>query len=231
MKPEFFREPVLYPLPDRTTDPELRASAVQFCRRAAELWHAAALIGRAEPGLLTQADREAARRRGMAAGRRVLRDSPRGKARIAFYRALSADGVQSNPQSVKPERVWLLEDRCGLADAYLRGLSDTALQYGAECWICPDPLRRERLEAVFLPGADAVFFSMNAVGAAEKEHGRHVHLDRIPDLERKQSMRSVMKDNQKLVTALTRRAAEQLRNAEILLNLDANTCAVKKLRL
>ena len=227
MKPVFYSAPIQLPRPGKAADHEIRAGIQQLNRRALELWQAAALIAASEPGLLTTSDRDSARRRGLATGRRILSDSPKGKARIAYFRVLTGEGFRAACETVAStaNRVWLLEDRYGLADSYLRAVADTALQNRAECILCPSPLRRDRLEAVILPSCHAALISLNAVEDSVDVIGRRVHLDRIPDAERKQALRTVLRENRKWIDALTNRAAELLKNAEILCDLNTDTCA------
>lgn len=227
MKPVFYSAPVLLPRAGKASDFETRTGMQLFNRRAMELWQAAALISASEPGLLSASDRESARRKGLAAGRRILSEVPNGRAKIAYFRALSAEGLFANPTAVPAlaDRVWLLEDQYGLADSYLRAVADAALQHRAECVLCPSPLRRDQLEAVFLPGCRAAFLSMNIMNKTGEIDGHRVHLDRIPDAERKQALKAILRENRKWVDALIQRAAEQLRNAEILRDLKDDTCA------
>ena len=231
MKPVFYSAPMILPCSSTVKEPETRAEIEQFSKRAIELWHAAALISGAEPGLLTATDKDAARRRGLAAGRRVINDCKKGKARILFLRALTEDGWVADRHTISAlaSRVWLLEDRCGLADSYLRAVADIALQRSAECFLCPNAMRRDQLEAVFLPGAEAAFLSANAVIRTNEFSCHRVHLDRIPDPERKLALKSILNENRKMVELLTQRAAAQLKNAVILRDLNANTCAAVNL--
>ena len=227
MKPVFYSAPIQLPRPGKAADREIRAGIQQLNRRALELWQAAALISASEPGLLTASDRDSARRRGIAAGRRILSGSPKGKARVAYFRTLTGAGLHADSEAVASaaDRIWLLEDRYGLADSYLRAVADTALQSRAECVLCPNPLRRDRLEAVFLPSCRAALISLSAIEDPGNVSGRRVHLDRIPDAERKQALRAVLRDNRKWIDALTNRASGLLRNAEILHDLNTDTCA------
>ena len=219
--------PIMLPRPTASSDRETRTSIHRFNRRAIELWQAASLISAEEPGLLTASDKDTARRRGRAAGRRVLTECPKGKATVAYFRTLSGDGLQAEASAISAmtDRVWLLEDRCGLANDYLRAVADVALQHQTGCILCPNPLRRDQLEAVFLPGCRAAFLSLNAAEQMDLYVGHRVHLDRIPDPERKQALRQKLKENRTWTKALTERAAEQLRNAEILRDLKSDTCA------
>ena len=227
MKPVFYSVPIILPRPNVSADKATRSDIQRFNRRAMELWQAAALISAEEPGLLTASDREAAKKRGHAAGRRVLAECPKGKATVAYFRALSGDGLRAEAEAVSAmaDKVWLLEDRYGLANNYLRAVADAALQIQAGCILCPNPLRRDQLEAVFLPGCHAAFLSFNAAEQMEHPIGHRVHLDRIPDPERKLAFRQKLRENRIWIKALTDRAAEQLRNAEILRDLKSDTCA------
>ena len=227
MKPVFYSAPIQLPRPGKAADQEIRTGIQQLNRRALELWQAAALIASSEPGLLTASDLDSARRRGLAAGRRILSGSFKGKARVAYFRTLTGAGLHADPKTIASaaDCVWLLEDRYGLADSYLRAVADTALQYRAECVLCPNPLRRDRLEAVFLPSYRAALISLSAIEDPGVVIGRRVHLDRIPDAERKQALRAVLRENRKLIDALMNRVAQLIKNAEILRDLNTDTCA------
>lgn len=233
MKPVFYSVPMVLPHPDRNMNREIRLGVEQFSRRALELWRAAALIAAAEPGQLTAADRDTARRRGLAAGKRILAECPKGKARIAYLRTLTEDGLHANPETVTAmaEQIWLLENRYGLADSYLRAVADAAIQHGAECILCPSPLEQGKLEAVFLPDSKAAFLSANTAENVIDMPARRVHLDRIPDSERKIALKNTLKENRAWIEALIQRAAECLRNAEILRTMKSDTCAAENLRL
>lgn len=233
MKPLFYSHPVMMPRPLLRQEETQRQGMEQFCRRAMELTRAAALVDGSEPGLLLPTDRETARRRGLAAARRVLPDSGKGKPKIVYYRTLTGTGLHAAAETIPAlaERVWVLEDRCGLADSYLRAVVDAALQQSAECVICPSPLRRDRMEAVFLPGAKAVFLSERAAEEIDAEQVRHVHLDRIPEAERRQALRQILRENQRIIEALLVRAAQNLANAEILRELGNASCAETEQRL
>ena len=226
MKPVFYSAPIILPHASKANDPEIRAGIEQFCRRAAELWRAAGLISAVEPGLLTASDKNAARRRGLAAGRRVIKDSSFGKARILFLRALTEDGWIADQRTISAlaSRIWLLDDRCGLANSYLRAVADIALQQNAECILCPSAMRRDQLEAVFLPSSEAAFLSANTIKKPCDVSCHRVHLDRIPDPARKLALKSILNENRKMTDLLTQRAAAQLKNAAILCDLKANTC-------
>ena len=229
MKPLFFAHPISMPRPlPRTAagDEALRRDLAQFCRRAAELMRAAALVDGSQPGLLLPDDFAEARRRGLAAARRVLPGSESGKPQIAYFRTLTGSGLCAAEETVPAlaDRVWLLEDRCGLADSYLRAVVDAALQQGAACILCPSPLHRDRLEAVFLPGAGAAFLSRGAAGKAQYDGARLVHLDRIPDAERRRDLRLSIQEDGRIARRLVEKAAQTLAAAEILRDLADDPC-------
>lgn len=217
----FFHQPVILPLMPQAAEKDLRAGFQALTQRALEVSRAAALILREEPGLLTSEDLDTARRRGQAAARRQLNDCPPGKPRIAYYRALSAGGFHyGSALETLANRVWILEDRCGLADRYLRAVADTALQHRAGCVLCPSPLRRDRLEAVFLPEAHAAFLSEKCAPDPCPIPKTRIRLDRIPAPERRQALRSALAEDRRTADSLLRRAAALLSEAEILANLE-----------
>ena len=227
MRPYFFSKPVQLPEPRVCQDSVKRQGAEQLCRRVMELLHAAALIDGTEPGLLTQEDRESARRRGAASAKRAMTNGfLMGKPHIAYYRTIAEDGFRcSDAVHNLADRVWILDDRCGLADCYLRAAADAALQKGAEVVLCPSPLRRDRIEAVFLPGVRAAYISERAAENLCCDSARRVHLDRIPDAERRRSLRTAIREDRRIMNLLVSRAALYLANAQILCNLDPITCA------
>ena len=57
------------------------------------------------------------------------------------------------------ERVYLLEDRFGLAAFYLDALCAAALDRGADVILCPSPLRPDIPEAVLIPSAGVAYIS------------------------------------------------------------------------
>ena len=234
MNPLFYPQPVIFPnrLP-QDADTSYQQGIRQLTQRAMELLRAAALIDGEEPGLLTPEDRDAARRRGFAAARRVLTELPKGRAHVAYFRAFTPGGLTpaAGTAEALADRAWILEDRCGLADSYLRAVADAALHQRAECILCPSPLRRDRLEAVFLPGGRALFLSERAVAALELAQTRRVHLDRIPESSRRQALRAALLEDRKQTKALLERASQLLTQAEILRNLATDSCTADGKRI
>ncbi len=98
-----------------------------FYRRAYEyLAAAAALDARKQPGLLFPEDRAAARRRAAGTALRefgaVKKDAVPGRFEKRFLRAITCEGRAAFPQTVEAlaERVYLLDNDCGLAEDYRR---------------------------------------------------------------------------------------------------------------
>lgn len=229
MKALLYSSPMITPPPLPYSDESnetLRQDITAFCKRASELARAAALVAGEEPGLLLPQDREDARRRGQAAARRLLSGCAAGKPQIAFYRTLTGSGLTSDPTAMQSlaNRIWILEDRCGLADSYLRAVADSALQHRIACILCPNPIRRDRLEAVFLPDAGAAFLSARAADKRPEIPAKTVHLDRIPDSERRSALRKTLRDNRSIEQHLIDRAAQNLASAEILRSLVNDSC-------
>ncbi len=194
-----------------------------FCRRAVELLRAAALIdARREPGLLLPEDREKARRRAAGVARRELGPVPKqaepGRRELGFLRSMTGDGLTGLPETVPAlaDRVWLLDDGCGLAPDYLRVIAEEAQKRALHHIVCPNPLHPEEPEAVFLPERRLAFLTAAATGGVAGETVRHVRLDSIPDIERRRALRSAMRADAKLQQALLSMAEKHLQSAAIL---------------
>lgn len=233
MSAMLFLNPIIVPRPNAALPKNARQDVSVFTQRAADLLRAAALIQGAEPGLLQPGDLEAARRKGSASARRILKGTYRGKPHVLYYRAIGSKGILSSDEFLQnlADRIWILDDRCGLADAYLRGAADAALQKCAEMILCPNPLRRDRLEAVILPEEKVAYLSEKATSNSFEKKVHFVHLDRIPDAARRQALRSVIRENKAMANALIQRAVYQLANAEILTELESETCAARTNRI
>lgn len=222
-----YLHPIQMPRAKHGLDESKRQDIALFTRRSMELLRAAALIDGSEPGLLTREDRETARRKGGASARRILSGQYHGNAHVLYYRTITDEGIDTANHKLPmlADRIWILDDRCGLADSYLRAVADTALQKNAEVILCPNLLRRDRLEAVILPEARAAYLSGKITDRSFPKTVHLVHLDRIPDVERRQALRKTLRENKAMIEALVQRAVIQIANAALLSNLNAEACA------
>lgn len=136
-------------------------------------------------GLLTPEDHAAAARRAAGAANRTLRknaDAP-GMKKTRFLSTFSRDGQIFCSDTVKLlcTRVYLLDNALGLADDYLREISESAGRRGHTQICCPDPLAPEHLQAILLPELSLGYIASDAVPDTDGIVCRHIRLDRLPD--------------------------------------------------
>lgn len=75
------------------------------------------------------------------------------------------------------KRIYLLDDRCGFADIYLKQLHAEAKERGMGSISCLSPLCPDRFDALLLPERGVGFVSASAMDIAEPY--RHVRLDAL----------------------------------------------------
>ena len=137
-----------------------------------------------------------------------------GRMRRRFIRCISCKGELCLSDSVQElcKRIYLLDDRCGLADVYLREIGDIARGRCVEVILCPSPLCPELLDAVLLPEYGLGFVSASA--ADIKNPWRHVRLDALIPTESMKVHRPELKRAGKLYCALTAEGINWLKKAK-----------------
>ena len=137
-----------------------------------------------------------------------------GQVRRRFIRCISCKGELCLSDSVQElcKRIYLLDDRCGLADVYLREIGDIARERCVEVILCPSPLCPELLDAVLLPEYGLGFVSASA--ADIKNPWRHVRLDALIPTESMKVHRPELKRAGKLYCALTAEGINWLKKAK-----------------
>ncbi len=113
-------------------------------------------------------------------------------------------------------RVFCLENRCGLADTYLKRVLEGASATGADAIACPSPLRPDVLEAVLFPTRGVAFLACEPKNAPECQDLHWVHLDSIPDRTLLRTQRRIVLENRKLKAVLLDRACGHLETAKTL---------------
>lgn len=210
---ELFHGPLTLPGPLRFgSEPERQVSRgiLWFFKRSVALLQAAGLVdGAGEPGLVFSEDRMEAGKLGEQAANALPRTALPGRAEIGYLRSLTVDGLTA--KRIRWERLNMLEDACGLANAFLCSLTLNALEKGHRVQLCPSLLDPEKLEAVLLPELGMAWIS-DRVGIS----GATLKLDEIPDPERRYALKEAMERDRALQQALIQQAAEQMQMAGIL---------------
>lgn len=202
---------------------QLNADCPLFYRRAYEyLAAAAALDARKQPGLLFPEDRAAVRRRAAGTALRefgaVKKGGVPGHMEKRFLSAITCEGRRSFPQTLDTlaDRVYLLDNVCGLAEDYLRAIREHALRRGLQLIVCPDPLLPERTEAVLLPSLRLAFLATETEVHLSNAAIRHIRLDAVPDAARLRALRTQMRTDTRLQRQAMEAAVRQLQAAKLL---------------
>lgn len=172
------------------------------------------------PGLVTDADREVARRRALGVADREFGRPTRfggGKQTHRLLSAISCEGCirLSGTVNALCKRVYALDDEYGLADTYLRTLADAAQLRTIDTIICHDPLNPKRIEALLLPDLSLGFVATRPIYGEAIETSRNVRLDSIIDKERVQSNRKKIRATSKLRSAILDEAMLALSEAKL----------------
>lgn len=149
--------------------------------------------------------RELGSQRSLSAGGRVRR---------RFIRCISCKGELCLSESIQElcKRIYLLDDRCGLADIYLKEISDIACGRCGEVILCPSPLCPELLDAVLLPEYGLGFVAASA--ADIKKPWRHIRLDALIPAENLKQHRPELRRSEKLYSSLISEGISWLKKAK-----------------
>ena len=144
---------------------------------------------RAESALL----RELGKKRGTAREAQITK---------RFIRGISCMGEVCLSDTVNKlcKRIYLVDDKLGLADAYLKHIANGVAERGENAVVCPSPLCPDELDAVLLPNHALGFVSASAMQV--KDPWRHVRLDALVAPEVVRAHRSELKALEKQYRSL-----------------------------
>lgn len=98
------------------------------------------------------------------------------------------------------KRIYIVDDRFGLADIYLKHIAHGTAQRGIDAIVCPCPLCPDELEAILLPEHSLGFVSARIM--QPDKPWRHVRLDALVDRDAVSAHKSEIKQREKLLGAL-----------------------------
>lgn len=144
---------------------------------------------RAESALL----RELGKKRGASLEAHITR---------RFIRGISCMGKVCLSDTVVKlcKRIYLVDDKLGLADAYLKHIANGVAERGENAIICPSPLCPDELDTVLLPNHALGFVSASAMQV--KDPWRHVRLDALVAPEAVRAHRAELKTLEKQYRSL-----------------------------
>jgi len=195
-------------LADRQKDQYSRA---YDCLRAA-----AAASPEKTPGLIGGAEIAAASRRAASAADRELPKAKKaaasGRVTRRFLSGITCGGqvLQKDTLTTLCKRIYVLDDKYGLAGHYLRELVRIARERGVDATLCLSPLDPGVPEAVLFPDLSLGFIGLDRDAHPDLSPYRHVRLDALPDPERIRSLRPRLRADTKIKAALLQSAAEAL---------------------
>lgn len=170
------------------------------------------------PGLISENDIKSVQKRAESALRREFGEQRSAlKAGITakrFIRGVSCVGETCLTGTVNAlcKRVYLVDDRLGLADIYLKRIVDGVTQRGENAIVCPSPLCCDELDAVLLPEHGLGFVSASVMQA--KRPWRHARLDALIPCDVLKAHKSELKRAEKLYAAALDGGIEYLKKAK-----------------
>lgn len=137
------------------------------------------------------------------------------------------------------ERIYVLDDRMGLADTFLRQLLDMAVRRGVDVIACPRSSNPDMLEALLIPSLSLGYFADGHEFDLTFKPYRRLRLDGLVDSERMRALKPRLRADAKLANELTESAIGALAEAKALhdkleelyhphINFTALTAATKK---
>ncbi len=207
---------------ERVSDPRIELYTEKYramYRQAYAYLAAAASVERAEiPEPVSAGTLEKVRKRARSAAQTELGTAGKGGAsprvRQRFIRCISCMGELTLTEDIQKlcKRIYLLDDRCGLAKTYLEQMRREALLRGAETVLCLSPLCPEKPDALLLPECGLGFVSSSA--AEIKEPWRHVRLDALLEPAALSASRAALRRRDKLRRELLGEAVRCLARAK-----------------
>ena len=207
---------------ERIDDPRIASVTEKYramYKTAYSYLAAAGNVERADiAGLISAETIEKVRKRAQSAAAHEMGSVKRGgegfSEKRCFIRCISCMGELTPQDDITKlcKRIYLLDDRFGLAGTYIEQMRIEARLRGENTILCPSPLCPEKPDALLLPDRGLGFVSAAAVEISRP--WRHVRLDALAAKNAPQHMRSAQKRKGKLKAELTAEAVHWLRCAK-----------------
>ncbi|NCB52351.1 MAG: hypothetical protein EOM54_10795 [Clostridia bacterium] len=171
-------------------------------------------------GLIGGGDKSAAAKRAASAADMELpkakKSSPSGKVTRRFLSSITCEGevFLKDTLTMLCKRIYILDNKYGLAEHYLRELLRIARERSVDAILCLSPLVPDQPEAVIFPSLSLGFIGMERDAHPELIPYRHVRLDALLDPERIRSLRPRLRADMRIKAELSDSATEALRAAK-----------------
>lgn len=160
------------------------------------------------------------RRAAGIASREVPKRAPGGVGikRLRFLDGMTPQGpiFLRNTVSALADRVYLLEDRCGLSAEMLSFLCDQALAQGCEVYACLNPQNPATILHLLLPGLGLAFITEDGTRMPDAEVYRRIRIDAYLPPEALRPIRGKLRLLMQLRTSILEDAAAELSAAHSL---------------
>lgn len=172
-----------------------------------------------QAGLLCAADHAAAEKRAASAAARELPKAKKGAApgRVTrrFLGGITCEGQVFLKDTLMAlcKRIYVLDNRYGLAETYIFELLRTARERGVDVVLCPSPLEPSVPEALLFPSLSLGFVAVARDVETDFEPYRHVRLDALVGQDRVRALRPRLRADTRTKDALIEAATEALREA------------------
>ncbi len=154
---------------------------------------AAAALPRAIPGLWGRAERAKLRRRAEGLFSRELRGCE-GESSLRFISALGCHGRLLLEDSLAPyPRLWLLDNRFGLGNAFLEELENICTHRGTQRCVCRDSLDPQLISALCFPGCGIALLAPEPFMSCSLPVHRRMRLDALPERETLAAARALIR--------------------------------------
>lgn len=194
----------------------------QYARAYDCLRAASAVSPEKQACLFGSSEKAAASRRAASAADRELPKAKKtafpGRVTRRFLSSITCEGqvFLKDTLTTLCKRIYLLDNKYGLAEHYLRELINIAQERGVDTTLCLCPLDPDVPEAVIFPSLSLGFIGMERDAHPDLIPYRHVRLDASLDPERIRSLRPRLRSDTKIKDALLESAIESLRSAKVL---------------
>jgi hypothetical protein len=188
--------------------------------RAYDCLRAASAIPEKQAGLLCGTDIEAAEKRAASAAAKELPKAKKGASpgtvTRRFISGITCEGqvFWQDTLTALCKRIYVLDNRYGLAEPYLRALLRAARERGADTILCPSPLDPAVPEALLFPALSLGFVAVAGETETDLEPFRHVRLDALVSQDRIRALRPRLRTDARTKAALLGAATEALREAK-----------------
>ena len=143
---------------------------------------------------------------------RLPQGGEKGRLRRLYLSAVTPEGLLSTDPGT--ERLWAIQDGCGIGGALLRRLAEHWLAAGEEVILAPDPMEPDEAAGVLLPGRELGWLRVRPPFPEPRRALLRLDLDAALSAELPEELAAGMRELERAERRLLRAAVEWLRQAK-----------------